>query len=97
MASAGLFAVLPVFLTFPPLFMVAPAAAGGIAVINSIGNLVGFFGPTAMGYVKDLTGDFGTGLLVNVLMLSISLITMLLFAAKTGLRRNATEENKPAS
>ncbi|TCB96413.1 MFS transporter [Kosakonia quasisacchari] len=94
MASAGLFAVLPVFWTLPPLFMVGPAAAGGIAVINSIGNLGGFFGPTAMGYVKDLTGDFGQGLLVNVLMLSISLITMLLFASQTGLRnRIITDKN----
>ena len=94
MASAGLFAVLPVFWTLPPLFMVGPAAAGGIAVINSIGNLGGFFGPTAMGYVKDMTGDFGLGLLVNVLMLSISLITMLLFASKTGLKnRIVTDDN----
>lgn len=86
MASAGLFAVLPVFWTLPPLFMVGPAAAGGIAVINSIGNLGGFFGPTAMGYVKDLTGDFGSGLVVNIVMLSVSLITIILFAAKTGLK-----------
>ncbi|WLI76455.1 MFS transporter [Kosakonia sp. H02] len=87
MASAGLFAVLPVFWTLPPQFMVGSAAAGGIAVINSIGNLGGFFGPTAMGYVKDLTGDFGMGLLVNIVMLTVSLITLLLFAAKTGLRK----------
>lgn len=86
MASAGLFAVLPVFWTLPPLFMVGPAAAGGIAVINSIGNLGGFFGPTAMGYVKDLTGDFGSGLVVNIVMLSVSLITIILFTAKTGLK-----------
>ncbi|WP_318388770.1 MFS transporter [Enterobacter sp.] len=97
MASAGLFAVLPVFWTLPPLFMVGPAAAGGIAVINSIGNLGGFFGPTAMGYVKDLTGDFGQGLLINVLMLSISLITMLLFASKTGLRNRIITGNNAMS
>ncbi len=89
LTSAGLFAVLPVFWTLPPLFMVGSAAAGGIAVINSIGNLGGFFGPTAMGYVKDMTGDFGMGLLVNVVMLSISLITVILFAMKTGLKKNS--------
>lgn len=85
MASAGLFAVLPVFWSLPPQFMVGSAAAGGIAVINSIGNLGGFFGPTAMGYVKDLTGHFGAGLLVNIVMLSVSLLTMLVLARKTGL------------
>lgn len=94
MASTGLFAVLPVFWTLPPLFMVGSAAAGGIAVINSIGNLGGFFGPTAMGYVKDLTGDFGMGLLVNVVMLSISLIVVLVFAAKTGLQKGKVSVNK---
>lgn len=94
MASAGLFAVLPVFWTLPPQFMVGSAAAGGIAVINSIGNLGGFFGPTAMGYVKDLTGDFGMGLLVNVVMLTISLLTLLLFAAKTGLRKQSQPDHK---
>ncbi|PIJ50342.1 hypothetical protein BL250_12615 [Erwinia sp. OLTSP20] len=90
LASAGLFAVLPVFWTLPPQFMVGAAAAGGIAVINSIGNLGGFFGPTAMGYVKDVTGDFGAGLLVNVVMLSLSLMTILLFALKTGLAKKTS-------
>ncbi|WP_202306779.1 MFS transporter [Dryocola clanedunensis] len=93
MASAGLFAVLPVFWSLPPQFMVGSAAAGGIAVINSIGNLGGFFGPTAMGYVKDLTGDFGAGLSVNIFMLSVSLLTMFIFARKTGMGKNREHEN----
>ncbi|TKI05515.1 MFS transporter [Martelella alba] len=95
MASAGLFAVLPVFWTLPPQFMVGAAAAGGIAVINSIGNLGGFFGPSAMGYIKDMTGSFSSGLMVNVVMLSVSLITVILFSYKTGLRRlnRATQQS----
>ena len=34
-----------------------PSAAAGIAVINSIGNLAGFAGPFAMGWIKDQTGS----------------------------------------
>jgi ACS family tartrate transporter-like MFS transporter len=40
------------------------SAAAGIAAINSLGNLSGFAGPYAMGYLKDMTGTFTTGLLL---------------------------------
>lgn len=58
----GVFAVLPVFWTFPTAFLSGAAAAAGIAVINSIGNLAGFFGPFVMGWLKDTTGNFAAGL-----------------------------------
>ena len=51
------------FWTFPTAFLSGPAAAGGIALINSIGNLAGFAGPYAMGYIKDVTGSYSGGLL----------------------------------
>jgi ACS family tartrate transporter-like MFS transporter len=40
------------------------AAASGIALINSVGNLGGFGGPYLVGLVKSATGDFTTPLLV---------------------------------
>ncbi|HVY18333.1 MAG TPA: MFS transporter [Rhodopila sp.] len=61
--ALGVFAVLPVFWTLPTAFLSGASAAAGIAVINSIGNLAGFFGPFAMGWLKDLTGSFSAGLL----------------------------------
>lgn len=79
-ASVGLFAVLPVFWTLPPKFMVGTAAAGGIAVINSIGNLAGFFGPSSMGYIKGMTGSFSLALLLDVGMLVISILTLICMA-----------------
>ena len=48
-AGFGIFANLPVFWTLPTAFLSGAAAAAGIAVINSIGNLAGFAGPFAMG------------------------------------------------
>jgi MFS transporter, ACS family, tartrate transporter len=62
-AGFGIFANLPVFWTFPTAFLSGPAAAGGIALINSIGNLAGFAGPYAMGRLKDVTGTYTVGLL----------------------------------
>jgi nitrate/nitrite transporter NarK len=62
-AGFGIFGCLPVFWTFPTAFLSGAAAAGGIAMINSIGNLAGFAGPYAVGLLKDATGGCATGLL----------------------------------
>ncbi len=59
----GVFASLPIFWTLPTAFLAGAAVAPGIAAINSIGNLSGYFGPFAMGWIKDATGSFAWGLL----------------------------------
>jgi ACS family tartrate transporter-like MFS transporter len=63
-AGFGIFASLPVFWTLPTAFLSGASAAAGIAVINSIGNLAGFAGPFAMGWIKDETGSYAGGLLL---------------------------------
>jgi D-galactonate transporter len=63
-AGFGIFACLPVFWTLPTAFLSGAAAAAGIAVVNSIGNLAGFAGPFAMGWIKDHTGSYTGGLLL---------------------------------
>jgi ACS family tartrate transporter-like MFS transporter len=63
-AQIGVSSVPPMFWPLPASFLTGASAAAGIAAINSLGNLSGFAGPFAMGYLKDLTGDFTTGLLV---------------------------------
>jgi MFS transporter, ACS family, tartrate transporter len=63
-AGFGIFACLPVFWTLPTAFLSGAAAAAGIAVINSVGNLAGFAGPFAMGWIKDHTGSYAGGLLL---------------------------------
>jgi cyanate permease len=62
--TAGIYAAFPVFWALPTAFLSGPAAAGGIALINSIGNLSGFVGPYAMGWFKETTGSYTGGLLV---------------------------------
>ncbi len=61
-AAFGVFGCLPTFWALPTSFLSGAAAAGGIAIINSIGNLSGFAGPYAMGYLKDRTGGYEAGL-----------------------------------
>ena len=63
-AGFGIFACLPVFWTLPTAFLSGAACAAGVAVINSIGNLAGFAGPFAMGWIKDHTGSYAGGLLL---------------------------------
>jgi nitrate/nitrite transporter NarK len=63
-AGFGIFACLPVFWTLPTAFLTGAACAAGVAVINSIGNLAGFVGPFAMGWIRDHTGSYTGGLLL---------------------------------
>jgi D-galactonate transporter len=63
-AQIGVSAVPPMFWPLPASFLTGASAAAGIAAINSLGNLSGFAGPFAMGYLKDATGSFTAGLLL---------------------------------
>ncbi len=62
-AAVGIFAAHPTFWTLPTSLLTGAAAAGGIALINSIGNLAGFVGPYAVGWVREATGNFSLALL----------------------------------
>src|SRR6266481_4812579 len=63
-AAIGIFCTFAVFWTLPTAWLSGSAAAGAIALINSIGNLAGFGGPYLIGWVKEATGSTSTGLLV---------------------------------
>jgi ACS family tartrate transporter-like MFS transporter len=63
-AAIGTFCTFAVFWTLPTAWLSGTAAAGGIALINSIGNLAGFGGPYLIGWIKDTTGSTAIGLLV---------------------------------
>lgn len=67
-AAIGIFCTFAVFWTLPTAWLSGTAAAGAIALINSIGNLAGFGGPYLIGWVKETTGSTSTGLLVLSLL-----------------------------
>jgi MFS family permease len=78
-AAIGQYSTASTFWALPTGFLTGSAAAGGIAVINSIGNLGGFVGPYAIGWIKDATGDASLGLLVLAACLIMSgIVTVLL-------------------
>lgn len=61
-AFAGFKSYMPAFWSLPSLFLTEAAAAGSIGLINSIGNLGGFLGPTVLGAVEKSTGSYAGGL-----------------------------------
>ncbi|HJU19645.1 MAG TPA: MFS transporter [Stellaceae bacterium] len=76
-ASAGFYGTKGPFWAMPTMFLTGSAAAAGIAWINSIGNLGGFFGPTIVGWAKVLTGSFAGGLYGLALCTLISAVVAL--------------------
>ena len=91
LAALGIFAVLPTFWTLPTAMLSGTAAAGGIALINSIGNLAGFVGPYAMGYIKDATGSFSWGLVFIGALAAMSCVLVLVIGHNPALERAANQ------
>jgi MFS family permease len=63
--------------TIPTRFLTGLAAAGGLAMINSVGVFGGFVGPSIMGIVKDWTGSYDGGLVVMSGFLFVAMILAL--------------------
>ncbi|EHP92705.1 MFS transporter [Methylorubrum extorquens] len=85
LVNVGISAAKPPLWAMPTMFLSGSAAAVGIATINSIGNLGGFVGPWAIGWIKDQTGSF-TGGLIFVAGLLIFSAVVTLIVARTGQR-----------
>ncbi len=62
LAAIGVLSAMPVFWSASTLALAGPMAAAHIALINSIGNLGGFVGPIAMGWLRQLTHHYVVGL-----------------------------------
>ena len=76
-ASIGIYATLGPFWPIPSRFLRGTAAAGGIALINAIGNLGGFAGPYLVGWVRETTGCFNIAMLVLALAAAIAALLVL--------------------
>jgi ACS family tartrate transporter-like MFS transporter len=62
LATIGFYGSKGPFWPLPSSFLTGTAAAAGMALINSVGNLGGFFGPFIVGWIKTSTGSFDNGL-----------------------------------
>lgn len=82
--AAGIWGALGPFWALSTSLLSGTGAAGGIALINSMGNLGGFAGPLVMGMVKDRTGAYDIGFLsLGAVLVAGSLLTMLVKAEKS--------------
>ena len=88
-AGFGFFAVLPVFWTLPTTFLSGTGAAAGIAAVNSIGNLGGFFGPKVFGWLHDSTGNDFAGLIFLAICAIIGAVIVLMLGHNPALERPA--------
>ena len=78
LAAAGITSALPVFWNLPAATLSGVAAAGGIALINSVGNLAGFLSPYLVGWLGERTGSPAIGLAALAGFLAMgSLLTLL--------------------
>jgi len=68
---------LAVFWAMPTSYLTGVAAAGGIAFINSVGNLGGFFGPYAIGWALEATGSYAGGMAILAVSMTIAAVLVL--------------------
>jgi len=75
LAAMGIFGALGPFWALSTIYLRKDNSAGGIAMINSIGNLGGFIGPFIVGLIKNTTGEFsGSLVFLGLALLTGSLI-----------------------
>jgi D-galactonate transporter len=83
LAVVGVVTALPMFWALPTSFLGGDGAAAGIALINCIGNLGGFFSPAIIGFLKTHTGTLNSGLvLVSGCMLVSSILIATMVPAR---------------
>jgi ACS family tartrate transporter-like MFS transporter len=82
LSAMGCYAALPVFWTLPTAMLAGGAAAAGIALVNSIGNIGGFLGPTLVGYITDATGSYGAALSTLAAFVALAGVAVLWLAPR---------------
>lgn len=77
-AAAGAISGTSQFWALPTAFLGGMTAAAGIATINCIANLAGFFSPSIVGWLNDVTGKQSAGLMFTsaALLIGASLVAL---------------------
>jgi ACS family tartrate transporter-like MFS transporter len=83
-ASIGIHGLKAPFWSLAPITLAGPAAAGGIAWINSVGNLGGFVGPSILGWLTDTFGTYRAGIyFLAAVQLAVALLAMFILRPQT--------------
>jgi ACS family tartrate transporter-like MFS transporter len=82
LAAMGIYSAIAPFLSMPSAALTGAAAAAGLAMVNSLGNLGGFVAPYAVGIFNDATGSNQSGLVFLSIVLLLTSISTYLYARK---------------
>jgi D-galactonate transporter len=82
LATMGALTGLPMFWPLPAAFLGSAAAAGGLALINSLGQVAGFVSPFLVGWIKDATGSTDVALYILSSVLLAGAILVMLVPAR---------------
>lgn len=80
LAAMGIYSAIAPFLAMPSAALTGAAAAAGLAMVNSLGNLGGFVAPYIVGILKDATGNSQSGLTFLAACLAITAVATYLYA-----------------
>jgi D-galactonate transporter len=87
-ATIGILATMPLFWAMPTAYLSGPAAAGGIALINSLGLIGGFVSPFVIGWFKTATGRVDHGLYFVTALMVLGAIALLIGVPAKALREH---------
>jgi MFS family permease len=90
--ACAIFSALPNFWTVPTQFLTGVAAAAGIALINTMGNIAGFSAPYLTGYLHDLSGGYQVPMFVVGAFMLLSAILMVVLGRRTRVEQSADAE-----
>ena len=91
LAALGIHAALGTFWSLPTAILTGVGAAGGLALVNSIGNCGGFIGPFVFGWLRGTAGTFAPALAFLAGALLVSGLLALLFGRLARIRPGAGE------
>jgi len=95
LSAMGIWGMIAPFWGLTTAFLTGQAAAAGIALINSLGNLGGFAGPYVIGFVKTCTGDFRLSFLFIALLIALAIVSVHFLRPLPNVRTTSTKDRRP--
>ncbi len=83
-ACLGIYGCMPAFWPIPQAMLTGTSAAAGFALINSVGNLAGFYNPAIIGWLRDRTGSYNAGFLWLAATAAMALVILLALLPRSG-------------
>ncbi len=80
----GIYGCMPAFWPIPQTMLTGASAAAGLALINAVGNLAGFYNPAIIGWLRDHTGSYNAGFLWLAATAIMALVILLFLLPRSG-------------